>query len=310
MKTPLIKLFSLLLALLMLVSLASCMAEKKSSKENEDEKDEETLAQTSDLEGIESRLNTLERQHSLTYQRMTYEERQTMLEMLEQIYGINFSGEIVKGYTVLQNGSNAVYICEFKKASDAKNLLTTTPSSNGLNSNLAALLYERMERKNNVILMGNSALIDQLLNSNAGNKRPVASADPTPTYEPATTAPSYSKEPAGVLNDIVSNLSKNGWGYYYLSLSEISDFKWDLQIDGVVIYGEILQVVKCNRDVNGTQEEAYIIEFYNEQSTVDTFSSMLTAFAYEDELRQYRYANVIVEGDRNLAEDIDRAYWY
>jgi hypothetical protein len=283
------------------------MAEKKSSKENEDEKDEETLVQTSELEGIESRLNTLERQHSLTYQRMTYEKCQTMLEMLEQIYGINFSGEIVKGYTVLQNGSNAVYICEFSKASDAKRLSTTTPSSNELNSNLAALLYERMERKNNVILMGNSALIDQILNSNTGNKRPGASAEPTPTYEPATTAPSYSEEPLSMIERITNAMDRNGFSYYYLNATELKGYQQGIQNEGVDIYGGFAQIIRAYRMVNGMTEEIYIIEFYNEQDATDTLCSMLSAFANRENNRQERLSNVIIEGNWDMVVTIVNA---
>ena len=308
MKTRLMKLFALLFALLMMASLVSCLPEFGSSKEKETDEEEETKVQTSEMEGLEARLDTLEKDYALEYQRMAYEERHAMLEILEQLYGINFSGEIVKGYTVKQNSSKAVYICEFGKASDAKKLSTTTPSQNEINSALAAMLCEHMERKNNVILMGDSDLINQILSSKSSNKRPAASALPTPTYEPATTTPPYTKEPMSVMDEIINALSRNDLDYDHLNASEISSFRSALQSWGVTIYGEFSQVVRCDRNVNGQEEEVYIIEFYNEQDAVNTISSMLKAFEYQNDMRQERHSNVIKLGDWDLVVDIDNYY--
>lgn len=198
---------ALFLMLATVFTLASCLPEiegKSSSKKDSAEEEADTKAKTTEIEGIESRLEELERQYMLTFQRMTQEERRECVDWLQNDLYVNLTGDLTKGYLVEQN-ANVANVLLFAKSADAKAV------ESALINSVAGAAHIQVARKNSVVVYGDGSLVDLILNTKTSSQTPSkettggyygeqtngsyeydSSYKPDYTYEPGVTVgPSY-----------------------------------------------------------------------------------------------------------------------
>lgn len=277
MKNRVTRLLALLLALLTVFALASCdLFDKDEEKATKEADEENTKAQTSEMQGIEKRLDDLERQYELTYVRLTYEERNEALEWLCTNVGASISGELSKGYCTEKNDGSA-YIFEFKKSSDAKN------AESSLNEVIKDYHFspfytpDTVTRKNNVVVFGNDILVDLITNPKSSSQNePAQTTRPSytePSYTATTAYPSYStEEPTteapydessmDLVMERLEALDKYGELDLFLgSYSDLDALRAELKSMGIEMKGDLINSCEIGRDTLNGYQNATVIEF-------------------------------------------------
>ena len=275
MKNRVTRLLALLLALLTVFALASCDLLDGSDKKETEEEEEATKAQTSEMQGIEKRLDELEMQYELTYVRLTYDERNEAIEWLLTNVGASVSGELSKGYCAEKNDGSA-YIFEFKKSSDAKN------AESALNEVIKNYHFSpfytpnTVVRKNNVVVFGYGTLVDLIINTKSSSKDPAQTIAPDcaePSYTSTTEKPSYpTEEPVtkehydessmDVVMERLEALDKYGELDLFLgSYSDLDLLRTELQSLDIRMMGDLVNSCEIERVTPNGYQNATVIEF-------------------------------------------------
>lgn len=350
MKNRVTKLLALFLMLSMVFALASCLPELGSSskdKDNDEDEAKSTEVQTSEMAGIENRLDSLERNYELTYHRLNYNERIEAVEYLYRWTSIN--GEMIKGYRVEQN-SRIAYVYEFQKQADAKNaenaIQNAMHNDYDFQSSFGDKTYGLSNiRKNCVLVFGSSNLVDMILSKN-NTARPDATTDThyatdttAPSYttgypsytEPSYTVPSYTtdypyytdepsyNEPSNRISEDMKKLMKRIDSYlhdkslsYYddITLSEAMNIRSELIYQGAYLEGEINSVIRAASSPSDGYWEATLIDF---ESANDAYAAYWTYYNknsdpnFNPDMQLLRIGNVVIKGDIKIL-DLFRYY--